>query len=127
MDEKNRKIVDALFEIKKRDVLIDGMIVEKERMEILLKKTGRKETAEKIKNINEKIEDEIDLCVDSRFNMSHIIKNANISTKENKVIIGYYFHGKEFKEIAIDMGYSYSYVLKLHTRAIKKLSDYLFG
>lgn len=125
MNEKNLKIVDALYEVKKKDIIIDGMLFEKRRMEILLEKTGKKETADKIIEISKKIDDEIDACVDERKNMFALIKRSSITTKENKVVTDYYFHGKEFKEIAIEMGYSYSYILKLHMSAIKKMSDIL--
>ena len=49
----------------------------------------------------------------------------SLTQKQKEVIIGHYFEGKKFKDIAIDRQVHYKTVLRLKDRAIKKLREEL--
>ena len=45
--------------------------------------------------------------------------------KEREIIVLHYYSGKTLKEIASRLGFSYSYVRVLQSRALEKLKDFL--
>ena len=63
--------------------------------------------------------------IDRKSTFNSILEDSMLNEKEKKLMYMYYAQGKSLDYIADDLGYSRSGILKLHNRALKKVSNLL--
>lgn len=82
---------------------------------------------DKVGNITAKIVDrtsdalfEREVATDKRNKISNVIRQVN-DERYMRVLFERYIKGEKWEQIAVNMGYDYRYVLKLHGRALQEV------
>lgn len=86
---------------------------------------------DKVGNITAKIVDrtsdallEREIATDKRKKISNVIRQVN-DERYMRVLFERYIKGEKWEQIAVNMGYDYRYILKLHGRALQEVDKIL--
>lgn len=77
---------------------------------------------DKVMEHEEIIDNEINRLVRERHNIINMI-NGLKNRKYSEVLYGCYVEHRELSVVALEMGYSYQYVLELHSQALRKFTE----
>jgi hypothetical protein len=75
----------------------------------------------KIMSLEEEVNQDIDMLVDIKTEITHLIKQ--VDNHEYQIILEErYLCFKKFEQISVDMGYSIQHTFRLHDKALKELA-----
>ena len=119
----NKKINSKLSE---RDEIMSTLIrsTDTSRENIHTLDVGRptEDTVIRLMNYNDEANQYTDKLVDLKVQIAEEIMRLD-SDNHRMVLRERYIHCKKFEQIAVDMNYDYSWVIKLHRQALKKFGE----
>lgn len=116
IDSKNRQ----LAQLKRYCTTIKSFDYTKEKTNGG-KKQDFSDTVDKIIDLENEINKDIDNLINKKKNIDDFVKNV-LSGTEYSIIQMRYFEELKWEEIAIKLNYDYSWVLRLHGKALQKLN-----
>ena len=95
-----------------------------ERVQTSIKQDKIGDIVAKIIDLNNEINSDIDKLVDSKKEIMNLIDKVSCDDLRYILYLRY-FHFKTWEKIAVDMNYSYQWVHKLHSRALREVDKLL--
>lgn len=111
-----------LKNIKRLDLAANQKMKEKNDVERRYGHLENEDISEKIEQISEEMSRRIEEFLEKRNEIVNIIHSVPMDVKYIEIIYKKYIEYKEFEEIAVEMSFSYPYVVELHRSAINELS-----